>query len=52
MLTKSKIVISFAIVLVSASTVAAKDGGLPKLNTEFWLPRFRKGAGDCDWHRR
>jgi hypothetical protein len=34
-LTKSKIIISFAIVLVSASTVAAKDGGLPKLNTEY-----------------
>jgi hypothetical protein len=35
MLIKSKIIISFAIVLVSASTVAGKDRGLPKLNTEY-----------------
>jgi hypothetical protein len=33
--TKSKIITSLAIVLVAASTAAAKDGGLPKLDTEY-----------------
>jgi hypothetical protein len=34
MSTTSKIIISAAIVLAAASTALAKDGGLPKLNTE------------------
>jgi hypothetical protein len=32
--TEFKIIISAAIVLAAASTAFAKDGGLPKLNTE------------------
>jgi hypothetical protein len=35
MSTTSKIIISAAIVLAAASTALAKDGGLPKLNTEY-----------------
>ena len=35
MLTKSKIIISVAIVFAAASTAVAKDRGLPKLNTEY-----------------
>jgi hypothetical protein len=33
--TNSKIIISLAIVIAAASTALAKDGGLPKLNTEY-----------------
>jgi hypothetical protein len=35
MSTRSKTIISLAIVLVAASTALAKDGGLPKLDTEY-----------------
>jgi hypothetical protein len=35
MFTKSAIIISAAVVLAVASTALAKDGGLPKLNTEY-----------------
>jgi hypothetical protein len=34
-LTNSKITLSLAIVIAAASTALAKDGGLPKLNTEY-----------------
>src|ERR1700730_10123534 len=42
MFTTSKIIISAALILAAAPTALAKDGGLPKLDTDYSCPASEK----------